>query len=150
MMYAHAAPERYVDLTEPVGKALRPPGTLTVLLAEDDQDLRYVMECSLIQMGYAVVACADAHLASRAFRSSGRIDILITDFDMPGRTGLELARDLTEIDSGLPVIFVTGSVLPDATMQEIHTRQWLYVSKPCYVPSLERTISAILNHQLAA
>ena len=50
----------------------------TILLAEDDHDLRYVMECTFKAMGYQVVACADAQIASCAFRSRSTIDMLLT------------------------------------------------------------------------
>lgn len=42
----------------------------TVLLAEDDEDLRVERECTLRSMGYGVVACADGHLALAAFSTA--------------------------------------------------------------------------------
>lgn len=117
----------------------------TVLLAEDDDDLRYVVECSLTMMGYRVVACADALLAASAFQSQPAVDILLTDFNMPGRSGLELARELTDSRPSLPVVILTGSVLSAPLMQEIHTRGWTYVSKPCHLSALESTMSNLLT-----
>lgn len=122
----------------------------TVLLAEDDEDLRYVMECSLRAMGYDVVACADAQLASAAFHAHPAIDILLTDFEMPKRSGMELARELTTSCPALPVMIVTGSILSSAAMQEIHDRRWTYVSKPCRLSALESTLQEILTSGLPA
>lgn len=122
----------------------------TVLLAEDNDDLRYVMELSLRAMGYQVVACADAHLASAAFRSHPAIDLLMTDFEMPRRTGIELARELTALCPALRVMIVTGSLLPPSTMQEIHERQWTFVSKPCRLSALEITMKTMLRAELPA
>lgn len=116
----------------------------TVLLAEDDDDLRYVMECSLKAMGYLVVACADAEIASAAFRSHPAIDILLTDVEMPGRSGIELARELTALRPALPVIVITGSLLSTGTMQEICDRRWNYFGKPCRLSVLESTMKALL------
>lgn len=112
----------------------------TILLAEDDPDLRYVMDCSLQAMGYRVVACADAQLASAAFHSHPTVDILLTDYEMPRRSGVELARELTTLDPSLPVIILTGSLLSAAIMQEIHDRRWTFVSKPCHLSALEVTL----------
>lgn len=122
----------------------------TVLLAEDNDDLRYVMELSLRAMGYHVVACADAHLASMAFHSHPAIDLLMTDFEMPNKTGLELARELTVSSPALPVMIITGSLLPEATMQEIQERRWTYLSKPCHLTALESTMKAVMAAELPA
>ena len=116
----------------------------TVLLAEDDNDLRYVMECSLEAMGYVVVACADAQDALTAFHSHPAVNILLTDFEMPRKSGIELARELTALRPALPVMILTGSLLSAATMQEIQERRWIYVSKPCYLSALESTLKEIL------
>ena len=136
------------DHVERERKVCRSPET--VLLAEDDNDLRYVMELSLSAMGYLVVACADAHLAATAFHAHTAIDILLTDFEMPRRSGVELARELTAIRPSLPVMIITGSILPAATMQEIHDRQWMYVSKPCHLAALQATLKCMVNTGIAA
>ncbi len=116
----------------------------TILLSEDDNDLRYVMECTFNAMGYDVVACADAQVASSAFRSRPAIDILLTDFEMPGRSGVELARELTGIRPSLPVMIITGTVLPSETLREIEDKGWIYIAKPCRLPSLEATLERVL------
>lgn len=117
----------------------------TVLLAEDNDDLRFVMECTLTAMGYLVVACADAYLAAAEFRSQRCIDVLLTDLEMPGRSGLELARELTGLRPSLPVVIITGSVLSANTLQDIHDRHWIYVSKPCHLTVLETTLRQLLD-----
>ena len=116
----------------------------TILLAEDDDDLRFVMECTLTAMGYQVIACADAQLAYFAFHSQSVIDVLLTDFQMPGKSGIELARELTGTHPSLPVMIITGSILSAETVQEIQNRNWIYVSKPCHMPSLEATLKKLL------
>lgn len=132
----------FPELDGPERKA--PPALKTILLAEDDDDLRYVMECCLRSMGYVVVPCADAQLASTAFRSQPAIDVLLTDFDMPGKSGIELARELTALRPALPVVMVTGSLLSSDTMQELHDRRWTYVSKPCRLSALESILGELL------
>ena len=115
----------------------------TVLLVEDDDDLRYVMECSLKAMGYVVISCADAQLASTAFHRHPAIDILLTDFDMPGRSGVEFARELTTLRSSLPVVILTGSLLSETILDEIHDRQWTYVRKPCHFSALKSILQIL-------
>jgi DNA-binding NtrC family response regulator len=116
----------------------------TLLLAEDDEDLRLIMECSLSAMGYRVVACADASLASAAFRTNA-IDVLLTDFEMPGSTGLELARELAAVQPTLPVMVITGSMLSSEILQELQDRHWVYLRKPSNL-SVVKSILEKLTH----
>ncbi len=122
----------------------------TVLLAEDDDDLRYVMECALKSLGFLVVACPDAQLATIAFRHYAYVDILLTDFEMPGRSGVELARELTSLCPNLPVMVFSGSTLADTTMQEIHDRLWTFVRKPCRLADLGATLKSLLDSRRSA
>ena len=137
----------------PEASEMNPPrlqSRKTVLLAEDDDDLRYVMECTLTAMGFVVVACADAQLASTAFLAQPAVDILLTDFEMPRKSGLELARELTVLRPTLPVMIITGSLLSPAAVQEMHQRRWIYVSKPCHLPALESTLKELLMTERSA
>jgi DNA-binding NtrC family response regulator len=115
----------------------------TLLLVEDDDDLRLVMDFSLTAMGYAVIACADAHLASTAFHTHV-IDVLVTDFEMPRKSGLELARELTALQPALPVVVITGSLLPAEMLWELRDRNWIYIRKPSDM-SLVRSILASIT-----
>lgn len=129
----------------PETKLIVPRAVQTVLLAEDNDDLRYVMECSLRSMGYAVVACADGQLALAAFHSHPTIDVLLTDFEMPTKSGVELARELTSLRPSLPVMIITGSILPAVTRQELRDRRWIYLSKPCHLSHLESALKTVLR-----
>lgn len=126
---------------------LVPRAVKTVLLAEDNDDLRYVMECSLQAMGYAVIACADGQLALSAFHSHATVDVLLTDFEMPRKSGLELARELTSLRPSLPVMMITGSILPVAITQELTNRRWTYLSKPCHLSHLESVLESVLRSE---
>ncbi len=119
-----------------------------ILLAEDNDDLRFVMELTLTAMGYSVVACADANFASVAFRQQPVIDILLTDFEMPGKTGLELARELSAIRPSMPIMIITGSTLSSEHLQEIYERRWIYMTKPCHLTALESTLKQTLFAEL--
>jgi DNA-binding NtrC family response regulator len=116
----------------------------TLLLAEDDEDLRMIMECCLSAMGYVVLSCADAYLASAAFHAH-TIDALLTDYQMPGKTGLELARELTGLQPKLPVVVITGSLLSTEILQEIQDRHWIYLRKPSNMSVIESTLAHLIN-----
>jgi two-component system, cell cycle sensor histidine kinase and response regulator CckA len=86
-----------------------PRGTETVLLAEDEQDVREVAREFLESGGYKVLeACTGADAVKLAAEHSGKIDLLVTDMVMPGMTGQELAGRLQQLLPGLSVIYMSG------------------------------------------
>ena len=117
----------------------------TILFAEDNDALRAVMEMTLTTMGYRVLPCCDAQIASATFHTQPEVDILLTDLEMPGRTGVELARELTGLRPTLPVMIITGSSLSAQELHETQDRRWIYVSKPRHLPALESTLAHILR-----
>jgi PAS domain S-box-containing protein len=81
----------------------------TILLVEDDNDLRDYLAELLRDLKYHVLTAADAESALQiAQRERVRIDLLLTDIIMPGMNGRELAQKLQGLRRGLPVLFMTG------------------------------------------
>jgi two-component system, cell cycle sensor histidine kinase and response regulator CckA len=86
-----------------------PMGSETVLLAEDEQDVREIAREFLESGGYRVIEAQDGHKAVElAERNRGKIQLLVTDMVMPGMTGQELAVRLQSEHPGLNVIFMSG------------------------------------------
>ena len=80
----------------------------TVLVAEDDPDVRaYVVE-SLETLGYRVLGAASAEEALRIFNSTQTVDLLLTDVVMPGANGRKLAEEAKLRRPALKVLFMTG------------------------------------------
>ena len=80
----------------------------TVLVAEDDSEVRaYVVE-TLEELGYNAVGVADAAEALRVLDRNGAIDLLLTDVIMPGVNGRKLAEQATRLHPELKVVFMTG------------------------------------------
>jgi PAS domain S-box-containing protein len=88
---------------------IAPTGTETILVVEDDADLRDTVVTALSQFGYRALAAANAEKALRILMSNEKIDLLFTDVMMPGGTlGPELARRAREIRPDIEVLFTTG------------------------------------------
>ncbi|MDP9337700.1 MAG: PAS domain S-box protein [Acidobacteriota bacterium] len=86
-----------------------PRGSGTILLAEDEQEVREVAREFLESGGYTVLEARDGADALRlAGQHSGAIDLLVTDMVMPGISGQELATLIVEKRPGLQVIFMSG------------------------------------------
>ena len=88
----------------------------TIVLAEDDDDIRTVTERVLRRGGHTVVATPDGAAALQAVREH-RPDLVVSDIDMPIMSGIELCRAIrAEPDiAGLAVLFVSGSLVPGDT-----------------------------------
>lgn len=96
------------DLGEP---AAAPPEGMrdeTVLLVEDNDDVRTYSRSVLTELGYKVLEAADAEAALAIVREPGRIDVLFTDVVLPGRSGRALADQAVTIRPDLRVLYTTG------------------------------------------
>ena len=92
-----------------VASAEPPRGTETILLAEDTESLREVIQETLQDLGYLVLPAADGQEAlavAEAF--AGPIDLLLTDVVMPKVGGADLSAALSKSRPGLRVVFMSG------------------------------------------
>ena len=121
------------------------PSPLTILSVDDNEDLQYVMGLTLGLMGFNVISCSDADSASAAFQSRNDIDLLITDLEMPGRSGVELARELCGLCSSLPVLVVSGAYLSDDLTREMKERGWQFLAKPYALPNFSANVHGLLS-----
>ncbi|MFM1945397.1 MAG: hypothetical protein RI897_4379 [Verrucomicrobiota bacterium] len=83
------------------------PRRQCVLLVDDEEDSRDATSMVLEHMGYDVDVAIDAEDALLQFRPE-RHDLVITDNRMPGRSGVELSRELRQIAPQIPIIMYTG------------------------------------------
>jgi two-component system cell cycle sensor histidine kinase/response regulator CckA len=84
-------------------------GRETILLVEDNPDVRSVARTSLKHYGYRVIEAANGTEAVQVFKNlDGRIDLLFTDVVMPAMGGQTLAESLRIQKPGLPVLFMSG------------------------------------------
>src|SRR5688500_5741009 len=82
----------------------------TILLVDDDKDLREFLYQHLLYCGHSVLQAGSGPEATERFRRNmNDIDILVTDIVMPGFSGDQLAVQLAEKKPGLPVLFISGN-----------------------------------------
>jgi CheY-like chemotaxis protein len=92
----------------PSGSAA-PRGTETILLAEDEQDVREVAREFLESGGYTVIEARDgAEALKKVEGHQGAIDLLITDMVMPGMTGQDLTTRLLQARPEIRVLYMSG------------------------------------------
>jgi PAS domain S-box-containing protein len=95
-----AAPEQFQKVE---------PGTETILLVEDEANLRYLARQYLEKQGYKVIEAADGAVAVQiAVAHEGVIHLLLTDVIMPGMNGRELAQRISEIRPNVKILYMSG------------------------------------------
>ncbi len=85
------------------------PGTETILLVEDEANLRYLARQYLEKQGYKVIEAADGAVAMQiAVAHEATIHLLLTDVIMPGMNGRELAQRIAEIRPNVKILYMSG------------------------------------------
>ncbi len=128
-----------------------PNGTETVLLTEDEQDVREIARQFLESGGYHVVEAKDASDAIRlASENEGKIDLLVTDMVMPGLSGQELAARLQKENPGLCVVFMSGYSEHAATEMANADPSVRLLTKPFSRAAMLRAVREILQNKVRA
>jgi PAS domain S-box-containing protein len=97
------------QMASPTQAAFIQPGTETVLLVEDEANLRYLARQFLEKQGYKVIEAADGAVAMQiAVAHEAVIHLLLTDVIMPGMNGRELAQRISEIRPNVKVLYMSG------------------------------------------
>jgi two-component system, chemotaxis family, chemotaxis protein CheY len=116
----------------------------TILLVDDDPDIRSLTRTFLQHEGYSVFSSGDAERAVQIFRSVPQIDLLVTDLYMPGRSGMELGLELKLMRNELPVLMISGGMLEVDQEAKLREEGWSFLAKPFRLPDLLATVHRIL------
>src|SRR5512135_2234926 len=101
----------------------------SILLIDDDDSLRRVMEFSLTEAGHKVRAAASGEEGLRLFENE-TFDAVITDITMPGMNGMEVLAKVRERDSGIPVIMITAYGTIESAVEAMREGAFDYITKP--------------------
>jgi len=122
---------------------------ITILLADDEESLRETTAEVLIELGYKVVEAKDGLEAVDMFKAhKDEIAIAILDVVMPHFGGVELATQLRDMSSHLPVIFVTGYDKEQVLSGKPFPNSEI-LTKPTDFEMLDETISKLLNQSIS-
>ncbi len=130
----------------PLAFAEAPRGMETILLAEDEQDVREVAREFLESGGYTVIEAVNGADALRlAAQHEATIDLLVTDMVMPGMTGRELAGRLQQQHSGIGAVYMSGyseQAAAETAQADINMR---LLTKPFSRGGILRAVREALN-----
>ena len=121
---------------------------MRILLADDDRELNALLAEFLTMEGYAVTSVYDGDAALDAAMRGG-VDLVVLDVMMPGRSGMEVLRELRQ-HTPLPVIMLTARGDPVDRIIGLEIGADDYVPKPCNPRELVARIRAVLRRGQAA
>jgi CheY-like chemotaxis protein len=117
-------------------------GSGTILLAEDEANVRHYIHEILSNSGYTILACSNGREALETARNyAGPIHLLITDAVMPEIGGSDLAREFRLCRPGVPVISMSG--YSDLVWPRAHA-ETAYIQKPFGPASLLAKVQSVL------
>ena len=105
------------------------PGTLKILVVDDEEIVRTSLTQWFEEDGHTVRACADAKEALAAMRKEDW-ELALVDIKMPGMDGLELQKRLHEIDPELSVVMMTAFASVETAVRALKEGAYDYVTKP--------------------
>ena len=124
-------------------------GTECILLVDDEEDLVFGTERMLTQLGYKVFARSDPRSALQLFLSTPeQFDLIITDQAMPHMNGTELARELTRIRPGIPVILCTGYDTISSGGTDDIGETAAFISELALKPLIRRNFASLIRRVL--
>ncbi|WP_027186283.1 sigma-54-dependent transcriptional regulator [Desulfovibrio inopinatus] len=121
---------------------------MRILLVDDDDATRSALAEYLTLLGHAVSSCSDAMRALNLCRNHG-FDMVLSDISMPGRTGIELVRDITALPgpTSPDVVLYTGHADLELAIGALRAGAYDYLTKPINLEELGAVLNRVAEHQ---
>ena len=126
-----------MDRSSAPSEASRKPG---ILVVDDDAGIRENIADLLSSENYEVVSAANADEAMRVLESQ-RIDLLLTDFQMPGRNGVELIEAARRANHQVPAILMTAYLYVFEQLDERRREGITLLRKPFDAEEILQTVA---------
>ena len=120
-----------------------------VLYVDDDAALVFLVERSLRRKGYAITTFTDPYLAATALQERAQdFDLLVTDYNMPGYSGVELLRIARQTRPDLPVALASGYITQEIQDSALAEGARALIHKPNDIEELCATVQRLLQDAL--
>ena len=122
------------------------PAAATVLVVDDEADIRELLELTLLRMGLAVESAANLAEANALLKAK-RFDLCLTDMRLPDGEGLDLVRHIGEHCHDLPVAVITAYGSAENAVAALKAGAFDYLSKPVSLEDLRSLVKSALKLQ---
>lgn len=116
----------------------------TILLAEDDAALAFMIKDNLEEMGYNVIHCKDGQTAMQMFVKD-KTDLCILDIMMPRRDGYQVAKKIRSLSDRVPILFLSTKNQEQDRLKGYESGADDYLAKPFSMPELLKKIEVFLR-----
>lgn len=120
-----------------------------ILVVDDEEMIRDLLSAALQQENYICHLAANVDEAFTILGSQ-RIDLVITDIMMPGRSGVDLLRDLKKVDPEIAVLMITGLSDMNTALECIHLGADDYLTKPFGISRVMLTVRNLIEKRCLA
>lgn len=111
--------------------------TGTVLIADDEPNIRRVIEAVLGKDGYNVITAPNGKMALDAINTNAGIDVLISDLIMPDMNGVELLEAAREVNPNMSIIMITAHGTIKSAVDAMRLGAFDYITKPFEMDELK-------------
>jgi len=115
-----------------------------ILVVDDEPSMREFLEIMLSQEGYQVTTASTGEEGLKTYRNT-EPDLVLTDVRMPGMSGLDLIREIHNVDPSVPIIAITAYASADDALRAVREGAYDYLSKPFQVEDLRIIIRNALE-----
>jgi two-component system, OmpR family, response regulator len=115
-----------------------------ILLAEDDRNMRFMLQDNLQMAGYEVASFSDGLTATTGFLK-GNYQLCLLDVMLPGRDGFEVAQDIRRRNLDIPIIFLTARAQKEDRIAGFKLGGDDYITKPFSIEELLLRIESIFK-----
>jgi DNA-binding NtrC family response regulator len=119
--------------------------TRRVLVVDDARAMRDLLELDLAECGFEVASCAAAD-AALAWLAENACDVVLTDLNLGGANGIELARRVDEARPDLPVVVLTAFGSIETAVLAIRAGAYDYITKPIDMDALALALDRAVSH----
>jgi two-component system chemotaxis response regulator CheY len=117
----------------------------TILIVDDNPELLDCLQHMLIHFGHRAIPARDAEVALAVIHGGASVDLVITDYHMPGMHGLELAGRLKRTAPAVPVIMCSAFAGQDICRDALAIGVAAIVEKPYSLQALRQVVDDVLG-----
>ena len=121
----------------------------TVLVIDDERNMRWVLERALQKAGYDVLTAERGELGLQLF-ARHRVDLVLLDLKMPGMDGLAVLRELRQRSTSVPILLLTAYATVPTAVEALQLGASDYLRKPFDLESILSQINRFLADQVRA
>lgn len=124
-----------------------PDTNMKILIVDDFATMRRIVKNILVQLGYKNVVEADDGTSALDMLKNEKVDLIISDWNMPKMTGLDLLKAVRGDDAtaSTPFIMVTAEAQQDNIIQAVKAKVSQYIVKPFTAETMQEKLNKIFG-----